>query len=159
VKPPLFAAVDCLSLPVGDLDEALRFYQQELGHALIWRDSHAAGLGLPSSDAELVLRVDERPMETDLRVDSVPEAIERFCRAGGSVVAGPFPIRIGLCAVVEDPWGNRLVILDASSGLLRTDSEKRVIGNEAPDGGGEASGVSGVECHDESEGSCGRRGA
>jgi len=42
-------------------------------------------------------------METDLAVDSVPEALARFTSAGGKVLAGPFQIQIGLCAVVSDP--------------------------------------------------------
>ena len=90
------------------------FYRDGLGHELIWRDDSAAGLRLPDSDAELVLHTDERPMETDLLVASVPAAIGRFVEAGGKVVAGPFDIRIGLCAMIEDPWQNRLVILDSS---------------------------------------------
>ena len=124
---PLFEKIDCLSLPVRDLDEALRFYQHSLGHRLIWRDATAAGLRLPKSESELVLHVDRRPMETDLLVDSVPEAVARFCQAGGSKVSGPFQIRIGLCAVVRDPWGNDLVLLDTSLGQLKTDANGRVI--------------------------------
>jgi predicted enzyme related to lactoylglutathione lyase len=126
---PLFRKVDCISLPVDDLDEALRFYQQALGHELIWRDDRAAGLRLPDSTAELVLHTDARPIETDLAVASVPEAIDRFKRAGGSVVVEPFEIRIGLCAVVRDPWQNQLVVLDDSKGLLEVDEERRVVGN------------------------------
>ena len=126
---PLFRKVDCISLPVDDLDEALRFYQQALGHELIWRDDRAAGLRLSDSTAELVLHTDARPIETDLAVASVPEAIDRFKRAGGSVVVEPFEIRIGLCAVVRDPWQNQLVVLDDSKGLLEVDEERRVVGN------------------------------
>lgn len=129
---PTFRKIDCLSLPVDDLDAALRFYGEELGHELIWRDVTAAGLRLPNGEAELVLHLDARPLEVDPTVDSVPAAIERFRRAGGSLVHGPFPIRIGLCAIVQDPWGNRLVLLDASAGLLKTDAAKRVVGNEPP---------------------------
>jgi lactoylglutathione lyase len=42
------------------------------------------------------------------------------------VLAGPFDIQIGLCAVVSDPWQNVLVILDASKGPLQLDETKRV---------------------------------
>jgi catechol 2,3-dioxygenase-like lactoylglutathione lyase family enzyme len=51
----LFRKVDCHSIPVADLDAALAFYCDGLGHELIWRDDSAAGLRLPDSDAELVL--------------------------------------------------------------------------------------------------------
>jgi predicted enzyme related to lactoylglutathione lyase len=116
---------------VPDLEAALTFYSGKLGHELIWRSSVAAGLSLPDSNAELVLHTEERPTETDLAVDSVPEALTRFTAAGGIVLAGPFEIRIGLCAVVVDPWGNVLVLLDTSKGLLEVDQDKRVI--EPPD--------------------------
>jgi predicted enzyme related to lactoylglutathione lyase len=124
----LFRKVDCHSIPVADLDAALAFYRDRLGHELIWRDDSAAGLRLPDSDAELVLHTDKRPIETDLLVASVPAAISRFVEAGGKVVAGPFEIRIGWCAMIEDPWQNRLVILDSSKGCLQTDAEGKVIG-------------------------------
>jgi predicted enzyme related to lactoylglutathione lyase len=123
----LSSPCDCHSIPVADLDAALVFYRDGLGHELIRRDDSAAGLRLPDSDAELVLHTDERPIETDLLVASVPAAISRFVEAGGKVVAGPFEIRIGLCAMIEDPWQNRLVILDSSKGSLRTDAEGNVI--------------------------------
>ncbi|HEU5195248.1 MAG TPA: VOC family protein [Methylomirabilota bacterium] len=127
---PLFRKVDCLSIPVPDLDAALAFYSASLGHELIWRSKTAAGLKLPASNAELVLHTQNRPPEVDLAVDSVPEALARFTSAGGRVIEGPFEIQIGLCAVVSDPWDNVLVILDASKGPLQVDANKRVI--EAP---------------------------
>jgi hypothetical protein len=40
---------------------------------------------------------------------------------------GPFEIRIGLCAVVMDPWDNVLVLLDASKGLLEVDENRNVV--------------------------------
>ncbi len=109
---------------------ALGFYSKDLGHEIIWRTDTAAGLRLPNSSAELVLHTDDRPMETDLSVRSVPEALDVFTAAGGKVLAGPFEIQIGLCAVVADPWNNVLVLLDTSKGLLRVDENQRVVGNE-----------------------------
>ena len=128
----LFEKVDCLSIPVPDLDGALTFYSEHLGHEIIWRTDTAAGLRLPDSNAELVLHTDDRPMETDLSVRSVPEALDVFTAAGGKVLAGPFEIQIGLCAVVADPWDNVLVLLDTSKGMLRVDENQRVVGNERP---------------------------
>jgi lactoylglutathione lyase len=128
---PLFRRIDCLSISVPDVDAALVFYSANLGHELIWRSSKAAGLKLPDCNAELVLHDGDRPLETDLVVDSVPEALARFISAGGRVLKGPFEIQIGLCAVVADPWDNVLVILDASKGTLRVDEKKRVIENPA----------------------------
>src|SRR5262245_26199439 len=123
----LLLKVDCHSLPVADLDAAIQFYES-LGHELVWRDSVAAGLRLPQSEAELVLHTDKRPIETDFLVDSVPDAVAAFERAGGRLIQGPFEIRIGLCAVLLDPWNNPIVILDTSKGLLKVDEHKNVIG-------------------------------
>jgi lactoylglutathione lyase len=128
---PLFRRIDCLSIPVPDVDAALVFYSTNLGHELVWRSSKAAGLKLPGGNAELVLHDADRPLETDLVVDSVPEALARFISAGGRVLKGPFEIQIGLCAVVADPWDNVLVILDTSKGTLQVDEKKRVIENQA----------------------------
>jgi ribosomal protein S18 acetylase RimI-like enzyme/predicted enzyme related to lactoylglutathione lyase len=112
---------------VPDLEAALAFYRDCLGHELIWRTPTAAGLRLPETDEELVLHTDGRPEETDLKVHSAPEAARRFADAGGSILSGPFEIPIGQCVVVADPWGNRLVLLDLSKGPLQVDSAKKVV--------------------------------
>ncbi|MEO8456849.1 MAG: VOC family protein [Chloroflexota bacterium] len=129
-EEPLFTKIDCLRLPVSDLEEALRFYRDRLGHELIWRTETGAGLRLPESNAELVLQTERAGAETDISVEDVASAVERFVAAGGSVVAPPFAIQIGMCAVVRDPFGNVLVLLDASKGLLVTDEAGNVVGNE-----------------------------
>jgi lactoylglutathione lyase len=124
---PLFLKVDCLALPVKDMEAALTFYRDKLGHALVWRTKTSAGLRIGDGPSELVLRESGEPPETDLQVESADEAARRFVEAGGRVVAGPFDIQIGRCVVVADPWGSRLVLLDATKGLLRTDADGNVI--------------------------------
>jgi lactoylglutathione lyase len=131
VSEPLFRKLDCYSLPVDNLDSAITFYGA-LGHQPIWRDgSHAAGLSLPDSDAEIVLHTDNRCAETYFLVESVPRAIERITNTGGNLVAGPFEINVGLYAKLSDPWKNPLVVLDFSKGILETDSQGNVIGNRS----------------------------
>lgn len=93
----------------------------------------AAGLSLPESEAEIVLHTGDRPAETYFLVSSVPEAIERIERTGGRLVAGPVEIGVGLYAKLHDPWKTPLVILDFSKGMLKTDPEGNVTGNQAPD--------------------------
>jgi lactoylglutathione lyase len=127
---PLFLKIDCLRLPVPDLDEALAFYRDRLGHPLVWRSRTAAGLRLSDSNAELVLQTERPEAETDLLVGSVEVGVERFVAAGGRLLHGPFDIPIGRCAVVADPFRNVLVMLDLSRGRLRTNGEGVVIGNE-----------------------------
>jgi lactoylglutathione lyase len=126
---PLFQKVDCLRLYVSDLDAGLAFYRDALGHALIWRIDMAAGLRLSHTDTEILLQVEERRQDIDLKVEDAVAAVLRFQAAGGRVVAAPFDIQIGKAAVVEDPWGNRLVLLDTSKGLLVTDAEGNIVGH------------------------------
>ena len=126
---PLFRKVDCLQIPVPDLEAGLAFYRDRLGHSLIWRTATAAGLRLPESNAEIVIQTERPELETNLTVASADAAAEAIVEAGGRVVVRPFDIRIGRCAVVEDPWGNRLVLLDVSKGLLVTDEQGNVVSN------------------------------
>jgi predicted enzyme related to lactoylglutathione lyase len=87
-------------------------------------------LRLSETDAELVIQTEEQRQEIDLLVDSADEAAKFIEQAGGTVIVPPFDIQIGRCVVVEDPWGNPLVLLDMSKGSLTTDAEGHVIGNE-----------------------------
>ena len=129
---PLIRKLDCLRLYVTDLEAGLAFYRDRLGHELMWRSATAAGLRMPDTDAELVIQTEEQRQEIDLLVNSADEAAEFIQHAGGKVIVLPFDIQVGRCAVVEDPWGNLLVLLDISKGLLATNSEGRVIGNVEP---------------------------
>jgi lactoylglutathione lyase len=128
---PLFRKLDNILLQVSDLDAAVSFYSEGLGHPLLWRDRNAAGFALPETDAELVVHLQIGP-ETDILVEDVENAARRFVEAGGTIVEPPFDIAIGRCARVRDPFGNVLVILDLSKGRLATAEDGQVIG-VAPD--------------------------
>jgi catechol 2,3-dioxygenase-like lactoylglutathione lyase family enzyme len=54
---PLLRKVDAVTIPVPDLDIGLRFYCDQLGHEIRWRNDAPGqvGLGLPGSDSEIVL--------------------------------------------------------------------------------------------------------
>ena len=129
MSEPLFQKIDCVMLKVADLDAALGFYSAALGHPLRWRSPEAAGLGMPGTDAELVLHTELGP-EVDLLVDNVDSAAARFVEAGGTIIKEPFDIPVGRCAVVRDPFGNALVMLDQSKGTFATDATGRVLGVE-----------------------------
>ena len=122
---PLLRKLDCLQLPVGDLEAGVAFYER-LGHEVIWRRPNQVGLRLPDTDAELVLQTERQGARVDLLVEDVRAAVQRFVAAGGRVVVDPFPIEIGLCAVVADPDGNELELLDMSRGPLDPRSAKVV---------------------------------
>src|SRR5215212_4628019 len=124
---PLFKKIDCLRIPVADLDAGLAFYCDCLGHELIWRTSTAAGLRMPETDAEIVIHTENKGAEVDLLVASAAMAVEAIMAAGGSTVVPPFDIQIGRCAVMRDPWNNQLVLLDMSKGKLQTDTNRLVV--------------------------------
>jgi catechol 2,3-dioxygenase-like lactoylglutathione lyase family enzyme len=130
---PLFRKLDNLLLRVADLDAAVAFYGDRLGHRVLWRSGEAVGFALPDTDAELVGHLRLGP-ETDVLVDDVDSAFKFFVSAGGEAVEAPFDIAIGRCARVRDPFGNELVILDQSNGNLLTNAEGRVIGIGRPSG-------------------------
>ena len=123
----LIRKVDALQLPVPSVEEGLVFYRDRLGHEVIWRTETAAALRLRETDSEIVLQTEREGVEVDLLVDSADAAARAVEAAGGRVVVQPFEILIGRCVVVEDPWGNRLVLLDMSRGALATDEHGNVL--------------------------------
>src|ERR1700693_5731707 len=96
---PLFRKIDCHLLRVADLEAAIAFYGDKLGHRLLWRTEEAVGFELPETDAELVVHLRVGP-ETDILVNDVDEAFARFLRAGGETIQAPFDLAIGRCARV-----------------------------------------------------------
>lgn len=130
MSTPIFTGVDCVMLRVADLEQAIGFYCERLGHDLLWRSPVAAGLRLPGAAAELVLHTEHGP-EVDLLVEDAEQAFTRFLEAGGTAVEPPFEIPIGRCAVVRDPFGNVLTLLDQSKGAFVTDESGRVTGVRA----------------------------
>ena len=127
---PLMRKVDCIQIPVPDLDAGLSFYRDRLGHQVKWRTAYAVGLGLPDTDTELVLQTERDGLEVDLLVESADQAAQDIVAAGGTIVVPPFDIQIGRCVVIHDPWGTALVLLDTSKGLLITDGDGNIIGNQ-----------------------------
>jgi len=130
---PLLRLVDAVTIPVPDLDEGLRFYRDQLGHQLLWRnnDIGQAGLLLPDSATEIVLSTDVGYAPTWL-VASLDEALDDITAAGGRVVDQPRTIPVGRLALGADPFGNRLVLLDLSEGRYVTnaahDAAHEVVG-------------------------------
>jgi catechol 2,3-dioxygenase-like lactoylglutathione lyase family enzyme len=52
----LFRKIDNHLLRVSDLDAAISFYRDKLGHQLLWRSEDSAGFALPETDASLEYR-------------------------------------------------------------------------------------------------------
>ncbi|MBN1438541.1 MAG: VOC family protein [Anaerolineales bacterium] len=125
---PLLQKPDCVRLPVPDLESGLSFYRDRLGRQLLWRTEDSAALRLPDSDCELLLFTRGPDEALDWRVDSADRAADSFAATGGSIAMPPFDIPVGRAAVVRDPWGNTLVLLDLSKGTFVTDAEGNVTG-------------------------------
>jgi predicted enzyme related to lactoylglutathione lyase len=127
----LFQRIDAVTVAVPDLDSGLRFYQDCLGHELLWRhdDIGQAGPRMPGSDTEIVLATGQEYAPNWL-VTSADEAARVVASAGGRVLTRPFDIPVGRAgaAVVADPFGNVLVMLDLSKGRYLTDSTGQVTG-------------------------------
>lgn len=100
-----------------------------MGHELVWRNDAEGqvALRLPESQAELVLSTNLE-YAVNWLVTSVSEAAETIVEAGGKVILEPTPIPVGQLAVVNDPFGNALVLLDLSTGHYVTDADGRVLG-------------------------------
>ncbi|NHJ86509.1 MAG: bleomycin resistance protein [Asgard group archaeon] len=128
VENSLFDKIDCIRIPVPNLEEGIIFYVEKLGHKIIWKTKIAAGLKLANDKSEIVLYTGQEGLEIDFKVKDISQAVNTFVKAGGEIITGPFDIQIGKCAVVKDPWGNQFVILDSSKGKFVVDENKEVIG-------------------------------
>ena len=118
--------IDCVMVPVRALEEAAAFYARVFGLRRLWQDEWSVGMAMPETDAEIVLHTMELPPEQNVYylVDDVATAVAT-CRAGGCVVrTPPFDVAVGRCAVLEDPFGNAVCLLDLSKGRrLPTDRQ------------------------------------
>jgi len=124
---PLLQYVDCIRFSVPDIETGLHFYRDKLGHKLLWRMADAAGLQMKDTQTEIVIHTESHVPDYAIKVQNVDDAARQVEEAGGKIIKPPFDIRIGRCAVVQDPWGNRFSVLDFSKGLLVTDSEGNVV--------------------------------
>ena len=111
--------IDCVMVRVDDLAAGVEFYQRMLGLRRLWSDESSVGMGLPETDAEIVLHTMNLPAEWAVHylVDNVPAAVAAWRNDGGVILREPFEIAVGWCAVLADPFGNAFGILDLSRGL------------------------------------------
>jgi predicted enzyme related to lactoylglutathione lyase len=126
---PVLQSVDAITIRVPDLDSGLRFYRDAMGHDLKWRNDEIgqAGLKLPGSDTEIVLST-QLEYAPNWLVASAEEAARVIVQSGGTMIAGPLEIPVGQVAIVADPFGNVLVLVDMSKGRYLTDDAGRVTG-------------------------------
>ena len=105
---------------VDDLNQARDFYRDRLGLSELWHDDSqpAIGLGFPESDAEIVLHLMDLPAHIHVHylVDDVERSVRELRQQGVYIAEEPFDIPTGKCAVLLDPFGNAISILDMSKG-------------------------------------------
>jgi lactoylglutathione lyase len=115
--------IDCVMVKVDDLEAAARYYVEVFGLKRLWADGFSIAMGMPETDAEIVLHNDPNlPKEIGVHylVDDVVETVNQFTTKGCTVVEPPFDIAIGKCAVIQDPFGTILCILDMTKGARPT---------------------------------------
>jgi predicted enzyme related to lactoylglutathione lyase len=132
----LLQKIDSIRIPVPDLESGLAFYRDQLGHVLIWRLNHGAGLRMPGSNAEIVLIPQGDDLQVNFQVASADMAAERFAESGGKVLVPPFDTLNGRAAVVQDPFGNVYALRDDRLGELITNEQGAVLGTEAGENSG-----------------------
>jgi lactoylglutathione lyase len=111
--------IDCIMIRVEDVENAASYYADVFGLHPKWSGDGSIGLGFPEANAEIVLHCDPNipsSVEVYYLVDDVVAAIAVYARRGCQVLVAPFDITIGKCAVLRDPFGTRLCILDMTKG-------------------------------------------
>jgi lactoylglutathione lyase len=113
--------IDCVMLKVDDPWKAAPYYQRVFGLTPVWQDENSIGMGFPAGDPGTEIVLHKNPaiparIEVNYLVDDVVAAVEHFERNGCTVLARPFDIPIGKCAVISDK--NELVwsVLDMTKG-------------------------------------------
>lgn len=111
--------IDCIMVRVDNIEIAAAYYAQVFGLRPQWSAESSIGLVFPESDAEIVLHCDPAipsAVEVHYLVDDVIAAVTHYAAHGCQIVLVPFDITIGKCAVIKDPFGTRLCILDMTKG-------------------------------------------
>jgi predicted enzyme related to lactoylglutathione lyase len=110
--------IDNIFLPVGDLAQAVRFYENALGLPVAKRFD---GMGMVlfrigDENAGLGVAVTDQPrvggQKVWLEVPDARAAAEELAAIGVATLAPPSPIPTGWAFEIRDPWGNVLGFTD-----------------------------------------------
>lgn len=108
--------IDNIMHRVSDLEKSEAFYRNVLGLRKVWEDKDAKMIGLTfaQSDSEIVIHTNADIPEFDYSylVDNVETFCEEYRRAGHKLVLEPIDVRPGKYAVLADPDGNKIPIID-----------------------------------------------
>ena len=108
--------IDAVLLRVKDLEETANFYTKVMGTRRGWTDNEHQMIGLlfPDNDTELVLHCDPDLPDPNVsyQVKDVQSFVEQYREAGYKVLVDPFDIRCGKCAILVDPEGHSIEVMD-----------------------------------------------
>lgn len=108
--------IDAVLLRVKDLEETAKFYINVMGLKRGWTDKEHQMIGLlfPDNDTELVLHCDETLPDPNVsyQVKDVLSFVEKYREKGYKVLVEPFDIRCGKCAILQDPEGHSIEVMD-----------------------------------------------
>lgn len=111
-----FLKIDSIMFHVSNLEESAKFYRSVLGLRQVWTDQEQGmiGFSFQENDSEIVIHSD--PSLPNPSFSFLVRNVEKFCdeyrKRGYSTVKEPFEVRCGKYAVLADPDGNELPIID-----------------------------------------------
>ncbi len=111
--------IDCVMIRVDDVAAGEKFYSEVFGLKALWREAGSVGMALPETNAEVVLHNNSaipHKVEVHYLVDDVVAAVKQYAENGCRVLAPPFDVLIGKCAVIQDPFDTTICLLDLTSG-------------------------------------------
>jgi lactoylglutathione lyase len=123
--------IDCIMIRVRDVQAAATYYAKVFGLRPQWSGDGSVGLVFPETDSEIVLHSDPNipsSVEVHYLVDDVVAAVAHYAAEGCDVLVAPFDITVGKCAVIRDPFGTRICILDLTKGLRPLNRAKPTLG-------------------------------
>lgn len=108
--------IDNVMYRVSDLKKAEEFYKNILGLKKVWEDNHAKMVGFvfEQSDSEIVIHAnpDIPKSEYSYLVENVTAFCEEVKKQGYKVLLEPIDVRPGKYALIADPDGNEIPIID-----------------------------------------------
>jgi lactoylglutathione lyase len=116
--------IDCVMIRVDDVAAAEKFYSEVFGLKALWRETGSVGMALPETNAEIVLHNNAaipHKVEVHYLVDNVIASVKYYAENGCRVLAPPFDVLIGKCAVIRDPFDTTICLLDLTSGRRPSD--------------------------------------
>src|SRR6266576_1389769 len=117
-RDAMLKKIDCVMIRVEDVKADMTYYADGFGLHPIWWDESSAGLVFPESDTEIVVHCNpDIPSRVDVHylLEKVMSAGKILGTKGWKKLVDAFDIAIDKYAVIEDPFGTRLCILDMTN--------------------------------------------